>query len=326
MATGNTNFTTLITTTLQNHGKEIFDAVTTNVSLLWMLKKAGNIKISSGGRTFTHPIIYQKNASFQMYNKLDPISLNVTDAITRANYDIKVAAGSIVLGTIDLAMNAGSREKLLDYADVKKQEAEISMSELLGGTAGVWGDLSPSTEFGGLPYLIQSETSTRTDQPGGINSSTSGNDYWRNQIYNTTIAAFNTSSAGLTQMNGILNRATKGLQGPKAVFTTTSIYGLYEIGLTGNIRYTSTDLADAGFRHLMYTTMPVLFDDNATSAMMYFVDTDSLWLQVLAQANNRITQFQLKDDQLASSALMYLAGNLTAGSLRTQGVISSITG
>ncbi len=326
MATGNSTYTTLVTTTLQNHGKEIFDAVTTNVSLLWMLKKAGNIKISSGGRTFTHPIIYKKNPSFQMYNKLDTIGLNVTDAVTRAEYDVKVAAGSIVLGTIDLAMNAGSREKLLDYADVKKQEAEISMSELLGGTAGVWGDLSPSTEFGGLPYLITSNTSVNTTNIGGINSSTSGNTFWRNQIENTAISGFNTSDEGLIKWNRLLNNCTFGTQGPKAIFTTKTIYGLYEIGLTSNIRYTSTDLADAGFKHLMYTTMPVLFDDSAISGDTFFVDTDSIWMQVLSQANNKITQFQLKDDQLASSALMYLAGNLTCGSLRTQGIIASTTG
>jgi len=324
MATGNSSFTTLITTTLQKHGTEIFDAVSTNVSLLWMLKKAGNIKVSNAGRRFTHPIIFDKNPSFQFYNKLDPIDLSVTDAVTRAEYNVKVAAGSIVLPTIDLAMNAGGKEQLLNYADVKRQEAEISMTELLGGTGGVWGDQSPATEFGGLPFLITSNTSVETTEPGGISSSV--NSYWRNQIYNTTISAFNTSSAGLTQMNAILNNATFGRQGPKAIFTTKSIYGLYEIGLTGNIRYTSTELADAGFKHLMYTTLPILFDDNATASQMFFVDTDSLWLQVLAQANNKITQFQLKDDQLASSALMYLAGEITAGSRRTQGIISSITG
>ena len=72
--------------------------------------------------------------------------------------------------------------------------------------------------------------------------------------------------------------------------------------------------------------MPVMFDDNATAQYMYFVDADSLWLQVLAQANMEVTQFQLQTDQLASSALMYLAGNLTAGSRRTQGLASGITG
>lgn len=59
---------------------------------------------------------------------------------------------------------------------------------------------------------------------------------------------------------------------------------------------------------------------------MYFIDTNSLWLQVLAQANMQVTQFQLETDQLASSALMYMAANLTTGSRRTQGVLTSITG
>lgn len=324
----NTSYTTLITTTLQNHGNEIFDAVSTNVSLLWMLKKAGNVKISSGGRSFTHPIIYQKNPSFQMYDKMGTISLGLTDGITRAEFNIKVAAGSISLSTIDLAMNAGNKEKLLDYADVKRQEAEISMTELLGGTSGVWGDLSPSTEFGGLPYLITSNTSVETVNVGGISSSAYS--YWRNQYYNTTIGTFNTvitdTNNGLVRWNALLNACTFGRQGPTAIFTTKTIYGLYEIGLTSNIRYTSTDLADAGFKHLMYTTLPVLFDDNCISGDTFFVDTNSLWLQVLSQANGKITQFQLKDDQLASSALMYLAGNLTCGSRRTQGIIANTTG
>ena len=35
---GNSNFNTLITTTLQDHGKEIFDAVSTNNAFYWLLK------------------------------------------------------------------------------------------------------------------------------------------------------------------------------------------------------------------------------------------------------------------------------------------------
>lgn len=321
MATGNTSYTSLITTTLQNHGKEIFDAVSTNNALIWMLKKAGNIKVVGGGRKFTHPIIYKTNDSFQMYSKLDPISTTMTDAISRAEYDIKVAAGSIVLSEIELAMNAGNREKLIDYADEKRLEAEISMSELLGDQS--FADGTASKEFGGLQYLISETPSAQTDV-GGINAS--ANSYWQNYTYNTTVSAFNTSDAGLTAMNTVLNETTFGRRGPRAIFTTKTAYGLYEIGLTSNIRYAQTDLADAGFRHLQYTTLPVLFDDNCPDGNMYFVDTDALWLQVLSQANMQVTQFQMKDDQLASIALMYIAGNLTTGSRRTQGVINSITG
>lgn len=323
MAAGNTNYSTLITTTLQDHGKEIFDAVSTNNALYWMLNKAGNIKVRGGGRVFTHPVMYATNSSFAMYGKLDTISLPVTDNITRAEYNIKVAAGSIVLSTIDLAMNSGDREKLLDLADEKKMEAEISMSELLGGQ--VYEDGASTNEFGGLQYLIHETPSSQTDV-GGINPQTSGNDYWRNQIYATTVSAFNTSNAGLTALNTLLNSCTFGRQGPKAIFTTKAVYQLYEIGLTANIRYSNTELADAGFRNLQYTTLPVLFDDNCPTGNLYMVDTSSLWLQVLAQANMEVTQFQPMEDKLATSALMYLAGNITTGSRRTQGVVNSITG
>lgn len=324
MASGNSNFDTLITTTLQDHGREIFDGVSTNNAFYFMAKQAGNIKVRSGGRKFTHPIIYATNSSFKMYSKLGTISLPVTDNITRAEYDIKVAAGSIVLGTIDLAMNAGDREKLLDLADEKKLEAEISMTELMGTQ--VFKDGSVSTDFGGLDFLINDSPSAQTDV-GGIDPSTaSGNAYWRNYVNTSSITAFNSSQAGLTAWNDILNNTTFGRQGPKAVFTTKAIYQLYELGLTSNIRYARTDLADAGFRHLQFTTMPVLFDDNATTNKTYFVDMDSLWLQVLAQANMEVTQFQLKQDQLASSSLMYLAGNITTGSRRTQGKQTNTTG
>lgn len=323
MASGNSNYNTLITTTLQNHGKEIFDSVSTNNALAWLLKKKGNIKIVNGGRTFTHPLIYATNSSFQSYAKLDTISLPVTDNATRADYPIKVLAGSIVLSTIDLAMNAGSREKLIDLAEEKKMEAEISMSQLMGSQ--VFADGTNANDFDGLQHLISETPATQTDV-GGIDPSATGNTYWRNYSDDSAVSAFNTSNEGLTAWNTAVNSTTFGRLGPKAVFTTSTIYGLYEIGLTSNIRYTNTEVADAGFQHLMYTKMPVFFDDNCPAGNTYFVDTDSLWLQVLAGANMQVTQFQQKDDQLASTSLMYLAGNLTTGSRRTQGVIDSTTG
>jgi hypothetical protein len=321
MATGNSNFNTLITTTLQNHGKEIFDAASGNNALGYLLKEKGNIKVVGGGRKFTHPLIYAVNSSFKAYAKDAVIDTPITDNATRAEYDVKYLSGSIVLSMAELAMNAGSKEKLLDLAEEKKMEAEISMSELLGSQVFASGT---GNDFDGLGKLISTTPSTQTDV-GGIDASAAGNTYWRNQIDATGTGAFNTSLAGLKLMNGMLNSCTFGKQGPKAVLTTKTVYGLYEIGLTSNIRYTDTKLADAGFQNLRYTTMPIMFDDNVSLGYMYFVDTDSLWLQVLSQGNMQVTQFQQSQDQLVSSSLMYLFGNLTCGSRRTQGLLTGIT-
>lgn len=321
MATGNTSYTKAITLTLQHHGDEIFDAVTTNNALCYMLKQRGNIKVVSGGRTFTHPVFYKQNTSFKSYDKLGTISTPLMDDITRAEYPIKIIAGSLVMSTLDEAQNAGDKQKLIDLIKETRMAAEISMSEVLGDQ--VFKDGTAANDFDGIQHLIN-ETPAGQSDVGGIDATS--NTYWQNYSYGTAVTAFNTSQGGLTAFNDVLNNTTYGRQGPRAVITTKAIYQLYELGLTSNIRYVTTELADAGFRHLAYATMPVLFDDNCPSGNAYFIDLDQLWLQVLSRGNMKITGFEQSHNQLSRIALMYLFGNLTTGSRRTNGVIDSITG
>lgn len=320
MAAGNSSYTKLITTTLQNHGSKIFDAVSTNNALFYMLKKRSNIKIVSGGRVFTHPIYYQQNTSFQSYAKLDTIHTPLMDDITRAEYPIKCVAGSLVLSVMEEAMNAGNREKLIDLGREVKEGAEISISQVMG--VQVWKDGTVANDFDGLQHLIPDSPSTATNI-GGINPSTSGNTYWRANV-GTSISDFNTSSEGLINMNSLLNDCTFGSQGPTAIFTTKAVYGYYEISQTSNIRYMQTELADSAFRHLAFATIPVLFDDNCPSGKMYYTDLNSMWMQLLSRGNFQVTPFQSSINQLSRIALMYVFGNLTTGSLRTNGIITSI--
>lgn len=121
----NSSFDRVATVTLQNHGKEIFDNITTNNALLYMLKKRGNIKIVGGGRKFTHPVYYKVNTSFKSYAKLDVIDTPVMDDISRAEYDIKVVAGSLVISTVEEAMNSGDKEKLIDLAEEEIGRAHV---------------------------------------------------------------------------------------------------------------------------------------------------------------------------------------------------------
>ena len=327
MATGNSAYNKLITTTLQNLPSEVFDSVSTNNALLYMLQKRGNLKIVGGGRKFTHPIFYNKHSSFGSYGRLDPISTAIEDDLTRAEYPIKVIAGSVALSTLDVAMNAGNKEKLIDLVEETVTRAKISMGEVLGDQ--VFADGTVAKDIDGLQHLVSATPSTQTDV-GGIDAS--ANSYWRNQTYTTAVDAFNTTNTGLTGMNVLLNDCTFGRQGPRLVVTTKNIYGLYEIGLTSNIRYATTELADAGFRHLAYTTMPLVFDDNCPTDyntdhhLIYMIDTDSLWLQVLSRGNFEMTDFEMSHNQLTRTALMYLFGNLTCGSRRTSGVCTAYDG
>jgi len=321
MASGHASFTSAITRTLQDHGVKIFDAVSTNNALFYLLKKAGNIKISAGGRTFTHPLYYQKNSSFKTYGALDAIDTPVVDDYTRAEYPIKVAAGSLVLSTVEIAKNAGSKTKLLDYGEEVRHGAEISMEELMGDQSFASG--AAVNDFDGIPHLVSSTPSTQTDV-GGIDASASGNEYWQN-IVGDAVTAFNTSSAGIKSMNKAELDATFGRRGPTCVVTTKAVYRLYELSMTSNIRYTKTDLGDTHFKHLAYGAIPVIFDDNCTTDVLYMLDLSTLWLQILSRGNFRVTPFQPSHNQLSETALMYVLGNFTCGSRRTQAYIS-VTG
>ena len=303
----------MITTTLQNLHTEDIDAVSTNNALLYMLQKRGNLKVVSGGRTFTHPIYYKQNTSFTTYAKNGTIATPLLDDTTRAEYPIKIVAGSVVVSMLEEAMNAGNKEKLIDLVEETAIRARISMSEVMGDQ--VFNDGSLPNDFDGIQHLINSSPSTQTDV-GGIDPSAGSNGYWQNQL-GTTADFSATSATSLGKMSALVAAATFGRQGPRLVVTTKTLYSEYEGLLTANIRYATTELADAGFLHLAYQTMPVVFDDNCPSGEMYFIDTDNLWLQVLARGNMEMTDMQQSTNQLLKVALLYLFGNLTTGSRRT---------
>ena len=180
------------------------------------------------------------------------------------------------------------------------------MGEVLGDQ--LYLTTTTGNDFDSIPEII-AEDVTVTSSIGGINQS--DNSYWRNYSYDTAVTAFNTSQAGLNAIDTSLNEATFGTRGPKLMTTTKAIYTLYQLGITTNQRYAPVDMGNAGFKALQYATIPIVFDDNVPTGNLYGIDTDSLKLKVLSQGNMRQTPFQMKFDQLAEAALLYLFGNLT---------------
>ncbi len=310
-----TNYSTAQTSRTQpNFGEEIFDGISTNNALVWMLRQAGNIKVSEGGRVFTHPLMFALNTSFAA--RAHDASIPTPDAQTHTHSEwaVNTISGSITLFKLHQAMNQG-KPVILKYLEEKKQSAITSFTEILGdeivagtGTAPHWDSLG----------TIASTTNTTT-----VGSIAGSDATWQN--YAAATVAFSTANAGITAMDLAVRSCTFGNKSPTAIFTTSTVFGYYYISQAGNIRYYNEELADAHFEHLNFGKRPVLWDDNVPSGRMYFVDTDSLWLQVLSKGNIVTTDFLPSATQLSDSAMMYIFGNLTTGSRRTQGVVSAIT-
>jgi hypothetical protein len=212
-------------------------------------------------------------------------------------------------------MNQG-KAVILKYLEEKKQSAITSMTEILGDQSVDGSGTDP--DWDSLETIISATNTTTVGAIAGSDAT------WQN--YSAAIAgAFNTSNNGITAMQAMIRSTTFGTSTPRAIFTTGSVYDLYYISQAGNIRYYNEQLADAGFEHLNFGRRPVLYDDNIDTGRMYGVDTDSLWLQVLKQGNLVTTEFMPSTNQLSDQALMYIFGNFTTGSRRTQGVVTGIT-
>jgi len=321
----NSNYSTLLATTIENFGNKIFDNVITNTTLARYLNARGNVKVVGGGEKFVHQLLYQKNSSFASRASMDTIALPVEDPLTCSQWDVKVLSGSIVLPELDVAKNAGNREKLLDYAGAIIRQAELSMSELLSDQIWTAAASIGANDMDSISKIVAQDVTASTSI-GGINQS--GETWWRNVSYDTVVTGFATSNEGINAIDINLNATTFGTQGPKIIVTDKTIFSRYMLSLTSNVRYTQDDLGqgDAGFRKLMYATLPFVADDDCESGNIYGIDLDSLKLQILAQGNMKRSPFKFATNQLATSSLMYLFANLTCGSRRTNFVIDSVTG
>ena len=311
----NTSYNAQQSRTQPNFGDEVFDGISTNNALVWMLRQSGNIKVSEGGRTFTHPLMYAVNSSFAARAHDGTIPTPDPQTHTHSEWNVRTISGSITLFKLHQAQNQG-KAVILKYLEEKKQSAVVSMTEVLGDQLVDGTGTDP--DWDSLETII---SGTNTTTVGGIAGSDAS---WQNYSA-ATGGAFNTSNNGITAWDLAVRSTTFGNKSPRALFTTSTLFGLYYISQAGNIRYYNEELADAHFEHLNFGRRPVLWDDNIDTGLTYFVDTDSLWLQVLKQGNLVTTEFLPSTNQLSDAALMYIFGNLTTGSRRTQGVVTGQT-
>ncbi len=66
MASPNSTFTEMVTTTMRHHKRKVVDNVTSHNGLLTLLKERGNIKTDAGGGyEIAIPLSYAENATYQ---------------------------------------------------------------------------------------------------------------------------------------------------------------------------------------------------------------------------------------------------------------------
>jgi hypothetical protein len=267
----------------------------------------------NGGTKIVEPLIYGKNSTVASYSGYDSLALTPQEGISAAEYDWKQYAASIAISGIEEAKNNGEQE-IINLLEAKIMQAEESMRESFNQMFFADGTGNSGKDWNGLGNLVETGNTV-----GGINSATSGNEFWRSYEENTATALT------LAQMSTAYNSVSVGNDHPDTLLTSQTLFEKYEALLQPNLRYTDTKTADAGFQNLLFKAAPVMYDVHCTAGVFYFLNTKYLTLVGHSDKWFAQTDFIKPEDTDARYALIMCYGNLTCRNRAKQGKLTAKT-
>ena len=307
----NPNFDEILSTTLNNYVPKLTDNVFTARPLFYALTNGQTIRRISGGNKIVVPIIHGKNTTTGSYSGTDTISTTAQTGISAAEYAWKQYAATVTINGLEEAQNNGEAQ-IIDLLEGKIFQAQESIIEDMNTMLFADGTGNSSKDWNGLANIVDS-----TGTVGGI--AQSSNAYWAST--ETAQGGAITTAAMATMYNSI----SVGNDQPTIIITTQDVYEDYEALLTDQIRYTDTDVADAGFQNLLFKGAPVTFDDACTTQTMYFLNTKYLRLVGHQDVWFKPTPFVRPTNQDAVFSQILCYGNLTVSNRARQGKITGAT-
>lgn len=273
MASPNSVFTEIVTTTLRNHPNEISDNVTNNNALHNRLNKKGGIKrTASGGYEIVRSLDYAENSTYQRYSGYDTLNIQASDVLSAAKYDWVQASISITASGRELRMNKG-KERIVDLAKTRMKNAMRTAANNM--STDLYSNGALDNQMGGLNHIIQT---AGTGTVGGIDSSTYT--FWQNKV--KELDGTGTYADIRADMKDLWLLLVRGTDKPDLIVSTHDLYSAYWEALSDLQRYKNKDLPDT-FESVQFMSSDVVFDDNddnftTTGETMYFLNTDYIEL------------------------------------------------
>ena len=109
MASPNSTFTEIVTTTLANYSRTMADNITNNNALLKSISEKGN-KIVAGGRTIVQELEYAQNGTAKWYSGYEVLDTSTSNTFTAAEFNYKQLAGNVVISGLEQVENSGKEQ------------------------------------------------------------------------------------------------------------------------------------------------------------------------------------------------------------------------
>jgi hypothetical protein len=325
MASPNSTFTELVTTTLRNHRKEIVDNVSTHNALLRKLDAKGRKRYEDGGLSIVTGMDYTTNGTFQRFSGLDPLNITASDVLTAAEYAWKSAAINVVASGEEIRKNSGSKTRIANLVMERINNAVRTAKNNLSND--IYSDGTASNQINGLQAICPD---TAGGTLGGINGSTYT--YWQAKVQSAaaplTGSAITVSESTFEKFTRQLYIAlTRGEDTPDLLVFSNSYYELFEGSQVSLKQYTadtstSGNKANGGFVSLKYKNADVFHDGGSgiPTNHGYMLNTNYLELVVHRDADWQESDEQRPINQDGVVIPMIWMGNLVCSNRALQGV------
>jgi hypothetical protein len=325
MASPNTIFTELVTTTFRKHRKEIADNVSKNNALYRRLADSKMLKTEDGGLSIAVPLEYATNSTYQRYSGYDLLNIGASDVLTAAEFQWKQIAINVVASGAELRINNGDA-RIVNLVKARIKNAIRTFKNNFSGD--LYGDGTLPNQINGLQALV---ADAGTGTVGGIDSSAWA--FWQNKVQSA--AAPMQGGAGITPSGtaGIMESLmlplwlslVRGDDKPNLIISSNDYFTFYENGQVSIKRYTSSDEVSGGFASLKYKNADVIFDGGSgiPASHMYFLNTDYISLVAHKDANMDVLDEMHALNQDAVVVPVLWMGNLTVSNRSLQGVLKA---
>jgi hypothetical protein len=320
MASPNTVFTELVSTTFRKHAKEIKDNVSKNNALLRRIYDKGNVRREDGGLTIVAPLDYAENNTYQRYSGYDVLNVGASDVISAAEYQWRQIAINVVASGLELRTNSGDT-RIINLVKARLKNAIRTFKNNF--SADIYSDGTLANQVNGLQALV---ADAGTGTVGGIDSSTWT--FWKNKVQSAAapIQGGGAITPGATTMESLMLplwlSLVRGDDQPDLIVMDNNYFTFFEQSQTSIKRYTDSTKADAGFVTLKYKGADVIFDGGSgiPANHAYFLNTDYLELVVHKDADMTVMDEMKPYNQDAAVVPVLWMGNLVCSNRSLQGV------
>lgn len=324
MASPNSTFTELVTTTFRKHRGEIKDNLSNNNALLKRIQGRGNTKRLDGGLTIVEGLDYTSNNTYQRYSDWDTLNIAQSDVLSAAEYQWRQIAINVVASGRELKINSGD-SRIKDLAKARIKNAIRTWKNNF--SSDIYSDGALSNQINGLQALV---ADAGTGTVGGIDSGTWT--FWQNTVQSAAAPLQGGSAVtpSATTIEGQLMlplwlELVRGDDKPDLIISSNDYYMFFESSQVSIKRYMSEDMAKAGFAGLKFKTADVIFDGGSgiPTAHMYFLNTDYLYLAVHQDADMEMLDERSPVNQDGVVIPILWMGNLICSNRSLQGVMKA---